>query len=579
MKIKRSFLKILNIFKFISLRNIKIGYKYLIAFLISILLFVGATTVVFLQLSNAKTNVSDISEKSQLAIDLGKLALLIEEKDALVANYIIVNSLAYIDEYKEGQEELEQLLNRLEPHYKKDERSFFEHIRNNISEMDELFLNDVVEVIDEHEQLMYVRSKIRNQKSTAVSIVEHLIKLGEEEQSASVINANNSMDQSGYLLIIANVVSIIIGIIIVLIISRFIHRQLDKVVRVMREISQSNLMVSKVDYNGKDEIGQLANAANTLRDNMQIIITKVSQAASSVTHSSEGLNNSAREVKIGSEQMVTTMEELATGAERQANSAQHLSERMGHFVSSVENSQLEGESIATSTKEVLTLTSDGSKLMTQSMEQMEKIDTIVSSAVEQVRGLDQKSDEISKLVHVVKDIADQTNLLALNAAIEAARAGEHGKGFAVVADEVRKLAEGVTSSVLEITNIVNSIQTETDEVVSSLNNGYNEVKDGIEQISKTGKSFETIEGSISSMVQDILNIANRLKKIAENSNEMNELIGEIAAVSEEAAAGVEQTSASTQQTSSSMDEISGSAEALAQLAEEMNKEIAVFKVS
>src|SRR5690625_4415295 len=171
--------------------------------------------------------------------------------------------------------------------------------------------------------------------------------------------------------------------------------------------------------------------------------------------------------------------------------------------------------------------------MSQSVEQMKRIDLIVSNAVEQVRGLDQKSDEISKLIQVVKDIADQTNLLALNAAIEAARAGEHGKGFAVVADEVRKLAEGVTRSVLEITSIVNSIQKETDDVVNSLNDGYNEVKEGIEQIGKTGESFEIIDDSISSMVDNILSIANRLKEIANNSNEMNELIGEIASVSEE----------------------------------------------
>ena len=117
---------------------------------------------------------------------------------------------------------------------------------------------------------------------------------------------------------------------------------------------------------------------------------------------------------------------------------------------------------------------------------MKRIDLIVSEAVNQVQGLDKQSDEISHLVLVIKNIANQTNLLSLNAAIEAARAGEHGKGFAVVADEVRKLAEQVSISVSEITTIVANIQTETNDVVSSLTKGYDEVKEGTMQIEKTG---------------------------------------------------------------------------------------------
>src|SRR5699024_7666555 len=136
----------------------------------------------------------------------------------------------------------------------------------------------------------------------------------------------------------------------------------------------------------------------------------------------------------------------------------------------------------------------------ESVQQMREIDHIVSSAVEQVSGLDKQSEQISKLVEVVKGIADQTNLLALNAAIKAARAGEHGKGFAVVADEVRKLAEQVTNSISKMTRIISSIEQKTNDVVVSLVKGYEEVKTGILLMEKTCGRLETISPAVSSMV-------------------------------------------------------------------------------
>src|SRR5699024_4194813 len=132
-------------------------------------------------------------------------------------------------------------------------------------------------------------------------------------------------------------------------------------------------------------------------------------------------------------------------------------------------------------------------------------------AVQKVQGLDAQSQEISKLVSVIQDSAEQTNLLALNAAIEAARAGEHGKGFAVVADEVRKLAEQVSVSVTDITTIVTSIQNESSMVTESLEGGYKEVEQGTTQIEATGEKFNGINTSITNMVKDIQSISDNLE--------------------------------------------------------------------
>ena len=409
-------------------------------------------------------------------------------------------------------------------------------------------------------------------------MVDQLIEEVNMEQTTSVQYAKDRIDYSVNLLIVTNIIVILIGSLLTLIVSRLIKRNLNKVIQVTSEIASGNLAVESVDYKGKDEIGQLAEAVDQMKNSIRAILIKVIDTSGAVTSQSEKLTQSAHEVNIGSEQIATTMGELSSGTETQAMSVGDLSGRMNDFVDLVRISEQEGYEITTTSENVLNLTVEGTLLMKESVGQMKRIDSIVSEAVQQVQGLDRQSEEISNLVHVIQNIADQTNLLSLNAAIEAARAGVHGKGFAVVADEVRKLAEQVSTSVSEITAIVASIQQETGYVVNSLNKGYEEVKEGTIQIEKTGQNFESIDGSVSEIVDNIRSISNNLKNISGNSDHMNNLTQDIAAVAEESAAGVEQTSAMAEETSSAMDEVSRRAEELATLAEQLNEEIRIFKL-
>lgn len=559
-------------------RNFSIGTKYLGALSISIILFLIATVVVFFQLTTAKNNVENIINQNQLANDIAQLALYVEQQNSSISDYIIVGGSKYVDEFNQAAEKFEEVAQRVESQISDEHQFIYNKVVENYEATKNLFLNTITsEEAGEHDVVL-AQINLASIKNSSVSLLNRLMEDVNNELGESVITVNTSMNDTLTFLITVNIISILIGLIIMVFISRRISTHLKSIVSITTEISTGNLAVQDVNYDGKDEIGQLAKAINTLSVNIRNIITKVTQASQSVSNSSAGLTTSAREVKEGSEQMVTTMEELAAGAETQANSASDLSEQMQSFVDSIQHFRKEGLHIADSSKDVLSVTEDGSNLMKQSVAQMNKIDRIVTDVVDKVRGLDQQSNEISKLVEVVRDIADQTNLLALNAAIEAARAGEHGKGFAVVADEVRKLAEQVTDSVTEITNIVQNIQQETDVVVSTLNDGYTEVQEGISQIEKTGENFDTINHSVSGMVTSISEVVAQLNKLTESSEEMNNLIEDIAAVSEEAAAGVEQSSASTQEASAAMDEILRNAEELSQLAEQLNQEIAAFRL-
>ncbi|MGN7398333.1 methyl-accepting chemotaxis protein [Cytobacillus praedii] len=372
--------------------------------------------------------------------------------------------------------------------------------------------------------------------------------------------------------------TLIIGILIIWVFANNLSKPIQIVTKQMEYLAEGDLSKAIVRMKKRDETGKLAAAMNYMQENLAGIITNVSSATEHITNQSEELMQSASEVKEGSIQIASTMQELASGTETQATSVSDLSSAMQTFSKDIEEANISGKYIQDSSKEVITITKEGSQLMNSSKDQMIKIDQIVQDAVLKVQDLDIHSQQISKLVGVIRDIADQTNLLALNAAIEAARAGEHGRGFAIVADEVRKLAEQVSESVQDITSIVTTIQNESSVVVQSLQSGYTEVKNGTSQIEATEEKFQDIEKAIMEMANNIKSVSEKLTSVSIKSQEMNTSIEDIAAISEESAAGIEETSASSQQTSASMEEVADSSNNLAELAENLNELVRQFKL-
>nr|WP_071393441.1 methyl-accepting chemotaxis protein [Bacillus tuaregi] len=373
-------------------------------------------------------------------------------------------------------------------------------------------------------------------------------------------------------------ITLVVGIVIIWYFANSISRPIQKVAKRMNELADGDLTQEPIVVQTKDETSVLAKSMNEMQNKLKDILISISKASNVMSTQSEALTQSANEVRAGSEQIAVTMQEIATGSETQANTSSELATAMSIFSGKVQEADEQSEHIQTASNQVLDLTKEGSLLMDASTKQMIKIDHIVKDSVQKVKTLDIQAQQISKLVVVIKDVADQTNLLALNAAIEAARAGEHGKGFAVVADEVRKLAEQTGSSVKDITGIVADIQNGFNLVTESLQAGYGEVEKGTTQIDTTNKTFNVISSSVTQMGDSIHTIAANLSDIAATSEEMSSSIQEIAATAEESAAGIEQTSASIQETTSTMEEVTRSSRDLSELAEELDRMIRRFKL-
>ncbi|MBS4192575.1 methyl-accepting chemotaxis protein [Bacillus sp. FJAT-49705] len=401
---------------------------------------------------------------------------------------------------------------------------------------------------------------------TEVTMTNKIASLVERTQTAKLIS----------------LISVIITTILSFVLAYFMITPIIKSINHLRvrstEYAKGDLSQS-ININRKDEIGELAGTMTAMQRNLNHLIRSAATASKSVMGHSHKLRHSSNEIMEGSVQIASTMQELSSGAEAQARSASELAEKMSYFEGQIKKSSENGSEAVKSSNEVQLMTKNGSKEMDTSLQNMKKINVTMKNAVTKVIELDNQTKEISKLVQVIKDIAEQTNLLSINAAIEAARAGEHGKGFAVVADEVGKLSKQVSSSIFDITNIVEKIQLESTDVVQTLQSGYNDVECSTRQMETTGQSFFEIEQSMNNTVSQINDIGYYLSQINDNSYEMAQYIEKVASITEESAAGVEEVSASIQQSTTSVEGINISVNQLYELANELNKQITKFKIS
>ena len=365
--------------------------------------------------------------------------------------------------------------------------------------------------------------------------------------------------------------AVLIGVFVAFFIARGISNPVTKMAYIAEEISKGDIQ-HNIELNSKDEIGVLAGSFRNLIDYMKDLAGAAEQIADNnltveVEPQSEKdvlgssfktmitnlnnilhqLNNTASEVVSAATEVASSSEQMSRGSRDQTDQITQISTAIEEMtVTIVESSKNAGEANSTADQAGQTA-GDGAQIVSETIQGMQAIATVVRESGDSVSKLAESANQIGEIVSVIDDIADQTNLLALNAAIEAARAGEQGRGFAVVADEVRKLAERTGKATGEITDMIKGIQAGTNEAVQSMEKGVTEVDRGRELTDKAGSSLNEIVSMSGQVVDMIQQIATASEEQSSAAEQISQNMANIASIARESATGAEQSSAAAEQ--------------------------------
>ena len=343
----------------------------------------------------------------------------------------------------------------------------------------------------------------------------------------------------------------------------------------------SDLRAGKLDVAGgraRKQGGALGEMLGAI-ERLASLVTGIKTVSATLSGASTGIAASSAEARRAVGEIATAVGDVAEGAERQVRAVEQARRVTEEISGAVRASAENAAETAEVAREARRVAEEGVAAVEEATAAMRGVREFSESGADVIRSLGARSERIGVIVDTITGIAGQTNLLALNAAIEAARAGEQGRGFAVVADEVRKLAEESQRAAATIAALVGEIQEETSRAVEIVEDGAQRTENGVATVEEARRSFALIGESVADMSARVDQIAAAMNGIADGSNRMQDDIAEVVAVAEQSSASAQEVSASTEQTASSAHHIASSAQDLARTADELNRLVGEFEVA
>jgi methyl-accepting chemotaxis protein len=560
--------------------GVKIGITYLfIVLLLAAISFFNYTSF----LDMGKQSDSIVLDTIPLGNAAANLLNDLVNQETGMRGYVVTGNETYLDPYYAGKEQLEKDLETIRGLV--DQHPIMKDLVENQAYPEILKLQEFFEAQIErvkNGQSVAARQKIgdgkeamdafREVNSKILTDIDKLTNDAWEDSKSSAKQAQMIMMVGGGIILLFSILS-------ALILNRVIVRPIKRVNKQLKEIAEGEGdLTRELTIKSNDELGEFAQSFNQMTANLRNLIRQVGSSTEQVAASAEELSATSEQASTASELIATTTQEVSAGTEKQVSSVEESSKAIHEMSAGVQQIAANANSASSKAIKTSETATEGNEAIQTAVKQMNSINHTVSELAQLIKGLGDRSNQIGEIVEVITDIAEQTNLLALNAAIEAARAGEHGRGFAVVADEVRKLAEQSSGSAQQITELISTIQGETTKAVQSMELGTKEVADGINVVNSAGHSFETIRHSINEVTQQIQEVSAASKQLTLSTEKVVSSIDLISEVAETTSSGTQNVSAAAQEQLASMEEISASASSLSKMAEDLQYLIGKFKV-
>jgi len=372
------------------------------------------------------------------------------------------------------------------------------------------------------------RAKVTNVAGSAMvknlkTLLENQLTINDELEKSSLAAA----DRAHNLTIIMGLVIFLLTSGFIFLLARSITSPLNQLRATIMGVEKNQDFTQRVQISSTDEVGQIAKSFNDLMITLQQAFTQVLGSVSKVSDAAQGLSASSSVASQMSSEQSETTASMAAAIEELTVSVQHVSESANEASAISQNSG--------------NLSNEGGEVITKATSEMSKIAETVRQAAQDIEKLDKHSNQVSSIVQVIKEVADQTNLLALNAAIEAARAGEQGRGFAVVADEVRKLAERTTRATEEITKMIGAMQQSAQAAVTTMEAAVDQVSGGVEMAIQAGSAIVKIKQSSEQVVGVVNDITSALSEQTIASNAIATQVEKVAQLTEVNSAAISQT--------------------------------------